>query len=194
MGEASTGDGAGAEPREGFLGLAEEEVALLGQVFAASVADLGIDGRAVFDGLRRGRTLAQALGLPPEVNEVLYARAHGWFAAGRHDRAEALFRALSVLDPRSADAWVGFGICLKLREAWDEAAAALAAAAALRPDWAIPHFHAVELEVRRGRWAEAEAHLDVFDRRAGTGDVPAEIHREAGRLRAIIDLQGERPS
>ncbi len=180
-----------AEARPTLFGLDEAETEMLGALFAEAAASRGLDGAAIFASLREGATLGQALGLPPRLGEALYARAHGWFNAGRHDRAEALFRALCVLDGRDADHWVGYGVCLRMREARQEAGLAFATAAAIRPAWAVPHFHGAAVAIADERWDEARAHLQAFGRHAGTA-VPEAMRGEAARLAAALNLRAGR--
>src|SRR3954465_7505434 len=97
-------------PLAARLGLSERQMALFGDLFAGAMARCGIDGRAIFDNLAKGKPLAEALGVPPGIVQVLYARAYPLFNAGQHGRAEAIFRSLCALDGRGADHWLGFGL------------------------------------------------------------------------------------
>lgn len=170
-----------AEERSGPFGLDEAETELLARVCAEVAEPLGIDGAGLVDGLRRGRTLGAALRLPASLAEALYARAHTWFSAGRHERAEDLFRALCVLDGGGGDYWVGYGVCLRLRGASREAGLAFATAAALRPDWAVAHFHAAGLAMAMENWELGTEHLRAFERCDGP-DTPPDMRQEAARL------------
>lgn len=181
MDPSGPGNSAGRDP----FGLDSAEGDLLSQLFSEAAAPLGIDGAGVYAALRAGRTLGEALGFPADLTDVLYLRAHTWFTAGRPDRAGPLFRALCALDGRCADHWVGHGVCLTLSGAEDEAEIAFATAAALRSDWAVPHFHAAGLAIARGRWEAARAHLGAFRGRQDPG-LPDTMLREAGRLEAAI--------
>lgn len=172
----------------GLFGLAADEADLLAEVFGDMAGRLGLDGRRILDALGRGETLGQALGLPPRLGEVLYGRAHTWFSAGRFDRAETLFRVLTVMDGRQADHWVGYGICLRKRDAAAEAVLAFATAAALRPDWAVPQFHAADLAASQRRWADAADHLAAFAARDSAA-VPEAMRQEANRLRRGLQLR-----
>lgn len=174
----------------GALGLDPTETALLKQMLGELVAPLGIDGGQVVDGLSEGKPLADVLGLPAGLTEVLYARAYNWFTAGRHDRAEALFRILCVLDSSVADFWVGHGICLAERKELTEAVLAFATAAALRPDWAVPHFHAAQLAIAKERWRVARDHLVAFAGRDLSG-LPKVMRHEASRQLEALQLRDE---
>lgn len=167
------------------FGLDPDEGELLSQLLSEVAAPLGLDGARIYAALREGRTLGEALGFPAVLTDVLYLRAHTWFSAGRPERAGPVFRALCALDGRCADHWVGHGVCLTLSGAEDEAEIAFATAAALRPDWAVPHFHAAGLAVSRGRWEAARAHLSTFRARQDQA-LPETMLREAGRLEAAV--------
>jgi tetratricopeptide (TPR) repeat protein len=165
---------------------------LLGEALTGFAAARGVDARALARGLADGASLAQALDFSPSATESLYARAHRWFSLGRPDRAESCFRALCLLDDRRADFWVGFGVCLRLRAAFDEALRAFATAARLRPDWAIPHFHALEAHLRRGEWEHAAIELAKFRARINDGTQPAMI-AEAVRYKTAIEMRTAPP-
>lgn len=172
------------------LGLDDKEVSLLGQLFSEATAQYGINGTRVFSQLTAGANLGQALALSPDIVELIYARAYGWFAQSRADRAEPLFRALCLLDDRCADYWIGYGACLRINNQPETAAKAFKAAAALRPEWAIPHFHALELAVSRKDWDEARNHLTAYEARANT-DTPPDIVAEVGKLRLALQIRQE---
>src|SRR5262249_2743630 len=136
----------------------------------------------------QGESLGRALALPKGLGDLLYARAYRWFSVGRADRAEPLFRALCILDEGTPDYWVGYGVCLRVRGNLEQAALAFETAARMRPDWAVPHFHATELAVHQDRLAAAEQSLASYDRLA-TDDLPEAIRSEIVRLRSAIALR-----
>lgn len=190
--------GAGRATPAVSLGVDDEDVATVGRIFRDITARFGIDGAAVFDRLAAGQNVAQALSMPPAVVEVMYARAHGWFSQGRVDRALTLFRALCLLDERNADYWVGYGVCLRLapgdgadgERQLDSASKAFEMAALLRPDWAVPYFHALELSLFRQRREQAAACLAAYEERA-TPDLPQAIVQEVHRLRIALESRQE---
>ena len=186
-GVAATQDMASAGP-SALFGLDAGESAAFAEAFVALARPLGLDGRQIVDALTRGETLGQALNLPHGVADLLYGRAHGLFGAGRADRAEPLFRALCVIDAPTADHWIGYGLCLRERHADGEAEIAFATAAALRPAWAIPQFHAAQLALARERWSVAAEHLAAFHRNTGP-DVPPAMLREAQRQSRALALR-----
>jgi hypothetical protein len=102
--------------------------------------------------------------------------------------AERLFRALCILNERNANHWVGYGVCLRLRGHLNEAALAFEAAARLKPDWAVPHFHALELAVHRQNWDTATQHLARYDERV-SDEVAEAVRAEAERLRSAVALR-----
>ena len=180
-----------ASPLAQALGFDESDCDLLESLFVESASGLGVEAGSLFARLREGEPVGQALAIPDSAVALLYARAHAMFRAGRPDKAEGLFRALCVLDGWSADHWVGYGVCLRMRSAWDEAAVAFASAARVRPDWAIPRFHALELSVRREDWTGAAAALAAFDQRADNA-APSAILAEVARFRSALALRGAR--
>jgi tetratricopeptide (TPR) repeat protein len=191
MSDAIAADGQDSAPASSplgrMLGLNEEEVGALGAIFAEAARAMGIDGGPIFERLKAGQSLGRALGMPKGTGDLLYARAHRWFSVGRIDKAEPLFRALCILDEGSANHWVGYGVCLRLRGSLNEADLAFQTAAKLRADWAVPHFHALELAVHRGDWERAAQHLALYDERV-TADTADAIKAEAARLRTAIEV------
>jgi tetratricopeptide (TPR) repeat protein len=171
------------------LGINVADLAALRELVIETLSPLGLDGSAVFARLADGGSFGEALGVSAGVIELIYARAHQWFAVGQTERAEALFEALCVLAPASADHWVGYGVCLKARSALQEAAQAFDRAAELRPEWAIPRFHATEVAVLTGAWAAAADALTAFEYRVAA-DVPPAMIREMARVRAAISARG----
>jgi hypothetical protein len=128
--------------------------------------------------------------VPSSVVPLLYARAFHLFNAGQHGRAEAIFRSLCALDGKIVDHWLGFGICLRKRDAFDEAAFAFGIAARLKDRWAVPHFHLLELAMRREAWAAASDELALFEALRDP-TTPALMIAEAKRFRAALALRLE---
>jgi Flp pilus assembly protein TadD len=174
-------------------GLSDAELEICGEFFARATQEAGMDGALVFERLKQGASLADAMSLPPRAIETLYARARQWIAVGRFDKAERLFRALVLLQSESADYWIGYGACLKQAGRRAEAAHAFSAASAIRPDWAIPHFHLLGLAIHAGDWAGARRELAAFDA-AASSDIPAAIVAEAARIRAALATRGDAPA
>lgn len=156
------------------------------------LGEVGVDGRAFFDGLREGKTIGEALGLPREALELIYARAHRWFSIGRPDRAEPLFRALCASETGVADYWVGLGVCLRLREELNGAALCFATAARVRPNWAVPAFHAIELALHQGDVEAAAREIALFDRLANAS-IPARMVEEVEKMRIAVGLRRAPP-
>jgi tetratricopeptide (TPR) repeat protein len=171
------------------LGVEDNELDRLEDFFVEAAAAKGAAARKIFRKLRRGVSLGRALEVPNAAVELLYSRAHRWCAVGRHDRAEPIFLALCVVKGESADFWTGLGICLRARSAWDEALAAFATASRQKPQWAVPHFHALELCVRRGAWVQAAAELAAFEQKTDNATHPS-LTAEAGRYKKALLLRG----
>jgi tetratricopeptide (TPR) repeat protein len=175
------------------LDIDDSDLDLLEEFFLAATAAQGAQsallGRKIFARLRAGASIAQALGVSDGMIEFLYARAHRWMVVGRHEKAEPIFRVLCIIDGESADFWTGFGICLKARAAWDEAVAAFNMASQKRPQWPVPHFHALELSLRREAWTKAAAELAAFDKKADSA-TPAVLRAEVEKYRKALELRG----
>lgn len=169
------------------IGLDDAEVAQLGLLFGELAGSLGLDGTAVFGRLAAGQGIGQALAMPAHVCELIYARAHRWFAVGRIDRAEQLFRALCLLDDETADYQAGLGVCLRAGGHLAQAEGAFLSAARLRPAWAVPYLHLAELAIHQHQRERAASFLAACDSRAGD-DVSPAIPEEAARLRAALDM------
>jgi tetratricopeptide (TPR) repeat protein len=169
------------------FGLDAEDAELMAGLCSGLLQEAGIGGDQFLARLGQGDDLGAALGLPADLTEFLYARAHRWFTVDRADRAEPLFRALCVLDGQIADYWIGLGICLRLRDSLDAAALAFGTAARLRPQWAVPAFHAAELAIRNGDYGGAAGHLARF-RQTADHDIPERMSAEAARMAAALEL------
>jgi Flp pilus assembly protein TadD len=168
-----------------MFGLAPDESEALGRLLHEVAAAKGLDARRLVTELDGGRSIGAALGLPAELGDVLYARAHRWFEAGRPERAEPLFRALCTLDGSVADHWVAHGICLRLLDRVEAAETAFVTAVRLRPDWDVPFLHLAGVLARRGHAEAAEKALDAFEARRGAS-TPETIVEESRRLRSIL--------
>lgn len=171
-----------------LLGLAGTDADLLEQICGDALGAAGVDAGRFFDRLKQGRSLGAALGLPPDITELIYARAHRWFVAGRPDRAEPLFRALCAADGRTADYWIGLGICLRLKGDYAGASLAFSMATDLRPDWAVPAFHAAELALQRRDRRSAEAEIQRF-RRLSDEATPERMKEEVARMEQALGAQ-----
>lgn len=175
-----------ASPIANSLGLNSGDIDLMDSLFCELMAALGIDGSPIFQRLRLGQSIGQALAIPETVIERIYARAHRWFAHGKVDKATALFRALCLLRDEDADFWLGYGVCLRVERQLHKAEKAFESAASLKPDWALPYFHMLELALHQKQWAQARAALLAYDARSDQ-QIPPEITSEIARLRVALE-------
>jgi tetratricopeptide (TPR) repeat protein len=171
------------------LGIDQDDVDLLEGFFVEFADDKSLSGTKIFNALTKGASFGQALGISNNIIELLYARAHRWVAVARYEKAEPIFRALCVIDASSADFWVGLGICLQARSAWDDALAAFTTASAKKRKWEIPHFHALDLCMRRKDWDQAATELAAFERKADNKTSPA-IVAEVNKYKTALQLRG----
>lgn len=175
-----------AENALSAAGLDDSDQAAFEQVFATVASEMGFDGPRVASMLTSGKPLAEALGLPKGTNELIYARAHASFIAGRYSEAERLFRALTMLAGRNFDYWLGYGICLRKREQFDLARDVFAIAAALRPESAAPYFHMLEACFCQGDFPAVHKALRAYEEREGRG-LAQEARAEVGRLKMALE-------
>ncbi|MGV8938747.1 MAG: hypothetical protein ACOH2J_16635 [Allorhizobium sp.] len=181
-----------ADPLAVLFGLEPHETGLLVDMIETSFASRGLDAHRLVEGLRSGKSIGSALGVPPGLADTLYERAHRWFSAGRPERAEPLFRALCTLDGTVADYWIGHGVCLRAAGRLALAEIAFAMAARLRPGWALPYFHLSEVLASQRRLDAARQTLALFyELRDDT--IPAVVVEEAMRLRDVLSLNGRVP-
>ncbi len=173
----------------GSLGLDADDFDLLEELFIEAMAAKNLSGERIFAALNNGASFGKALGISDDTIEFLYARAHRWVAIGQHERAEPIFRALCLIDDSSADFWVGVGLCLRARTAWNEALDAFRTASEKRPQWAIPHFHALDLCVRGKDWEQAAIELAAFEEKSDSATHSA-IVAEVEKFKKALQLQG----
>jgi len=140
-----------------------EVMSPLEAVLSPIAQELDLDGRAIAQGLLSGLTVAQILGLGPEALETIYSAAFVQLSAGRIDRAERLFEALTLLEPHARHYWLGLAICLRAAGDNEGSLTRLDAAEALSPDWAPVHFHRLETLIALHHWDLAKVALEKFD-------------------------------
>lgn len=181
----------GGEPTSpaegGRFGLSAQDTDTLEQVLGTVMTGMGLDGPAIARAMRRGERLVDALNLPPQTVEALYARAHATFIAGQHADAEKLFRTLTLFDGRVVDHWLGLGICMRMRDEMKLAREAFEIASAVAPDSPVPHFHLLEICMVLGDLPAARAARAAIDKREGAGltrEMKLEISRLDGALSA----------
>lgn len=139
-----------------------------------------------------GVPVHEALGLPREAIAELYRRAFAAFNAGHVARAEDLFRALCTLAGDVADHWVGYGVCLRLRDERMLARQAFEVARALRPDWGVPHFHLAELHLVEGDHERAETAIAAAE--ADADNLPERMAGELPRYRFALERRRDAPA
>lgn len=150
--------------------------------------DVDLDVVGVFAGLRQGKPMVEALGLPAETADLLYAQALARFGAGDIATALLLFQALSFLAPGVRDHWLGLGISARALDQLDLARACFETAIALAPQSAAPRFHLCEVLCQQGNWQDAATQAQAF---AAAINAPekASLAPEVKRLTALIELR-----
>lgn len=155
----------------------------------AALAELsngeGLELQAIFGRVAEGESLRSALGLPPQVIDLLYAQAFAAHEAGKLLSAVQMFQALTLLAPRVKDHWLGLAISLRGLDQADVAALALDTALAMAPDDAVVRFHRLDLACHRGDWDGARAELAAFDALPDAARRPV-LAAEVQRLRSLV--------
>lgn len=158
-------------------------------VLQVLVKDIDLDVAEIFSGLRQGKPLIEALGLPEGTVDLLYAQAVARFGAGDTQAALTLFQALSFLQPETRDHWLGLGICGRALDQIAVARIAFETAVALAPETAAPRFHLCEVLCQLGQWREASAQAKAFAQ-AAMAPEKASLASEMKRLVTLIELRG----
>ena len=96
----------------------------------------------------------------PNNPNLLFAFARYWSAKGDREQAKAFYRRTLEIEPRFAEAYVNLAL-LRMEEAqWESAAHLLAAATALRPEDAGPHYLLARARKETGDFAGALTEID----------------------------------
>jgi tetratricopeptide (TPR) repeat protein len=144
------------------LGLTPEATQEIVAVLTEVGDEVGRDYASVFARVAAGQSLLEALELPPQTVDILYAQAFARFNARRVPEAMHLFQSLTLLAPNVKDHWLGLGICLRMVDQYDAARTALDVAHTLAPDCPAVLFHRTELACQQHDWARAAADVARF--------------------------------
>jgi len=156
-------DRAAAPDRAQSLGLTPEATQDILAVLTEVGDEAGRDYASIFAQVAAGQTLLQALDLPPQTVDVLYAQAFARFNARRVPEAMHLFQSLTLLAPNVKDHWLGLGICLRMVDQYDAARTALDVAHTLAPECPAVVFHRTELACQQQDWVRAAADVARFE-------------------------------
>ncbi|MCL3883295.1 tetratricopeptide repeat protein [Marivita sp. GX14005] len=173
------------------LAAAEDQGALLRHCLAELVPDAG-PLAPVLAGLAEGRDIADTLGLPPGVADLLYAQGYARLDAGQARRAAVLFQSCCVLDPGGAAVWLGLGVALIEAGAFDLAGAALDTAISLDPGSGAAQGHLARARLAMGDRDGAARAVRAFratPRDAGHMALAPLVERIAGSL-GMAELAG----
>lgn len=172
-----------------LTGLSPAELDACEAVLATMVQDLDLDVAGIFGALRKGLTMTEALGLPEQTPDLIYAQAVARFGAGDHTAALSLFQALSFLAPGVRDHWLGLGISARALDQLDLARLAFQTAATIAPETAAPRFHLCEVLCQQGDWPGAAREAEAFEA-AAMAPEKASLAADLKRLSALIELRG----
>lgn len=160
-------------------GLSPAEKDAMRQALAELAGQTGFAFDRVFDALAEGQSLLEALHLPKEITDLLYAMAFARFNAGDVATAQSLFLALTLMAPDRRDHWLGLGICLRRLEEYETAQSAFLKAEEITRDDPAVLFHLTELMCKLRNWSAAQAYLKRF----------VALPETAARLRLIPEMR-----
>lgn len=83
--------------------------------------------------------------------KIIHALALTLYRKGDLEEAKPIFQRLVSLKPFEADYWQGLAFCAQAEEGYEEAIKAWTAAALLRDESPLPHFHLVECYLALGK-------------------------------------------
>lgn len=157
----------------------------------AELVDIGDEAErgyaAVFERVSAGSSLLEALDLPPQTVDVLYAQAFARFEAHRIAEAIHLFHALTLLAPKVKDHWLGLGISMRTADQFDAARVALDIAFTLAPDCPAVLLQRTELGCLQQDWSSVYAEIDRFEALSESAlkdRLAPEFHRYAELVRS----------
>ena len=125
-------------------GFSPESIQEIVSVLSEVGTESGRDYAALFERVVGGQNLLEAMDLPPQTVDVLYAQAFARFDAQRIPEAMQLFQALTLLAPKVKDHWLGLAICLRMADQFEAARLPLDVAFSLAPDCPAVVFHRLE--------------------------------------------------
>jgi len=143
-----------------------------------------LDMQAATQAVMAGQSLTEYLGLPEEVNRVLYAAAVNHYEATRYQEAIAMLMKLTPLDPRNPDAWALLGNCMMKEARFPEALEAWSLALYLKPSFAAAQQVARTALALKDRVTAAIAMMAM--RKHGTTREHTVAYLELGQ--AMLDL------
>jgi tetratricopeptide (TPR) repeat protein len=172
-----------------LAGLNPAELDACEAVLKVLLRDMDLDAAGIFSALRQGKSLVEALDLPEQTIDLLYAQAFARFGAGDYSAALTLFQALSFLAPSVRDHWLGLGISARASDQLSLARVAFETAVAIAPQSAAPRFHLCEVLCQQGEWARARTQTEAFAQ-ANMAPEKASLGGEMKRLSTLIELRG----
>lgn len=168
-----------------LFNLDKQQLLLLDELFEIAKEDIGFDAGKIFQDVENGAPFSKALGLPEDAVDLLYSQAFARFNSGQPEQAERLFRALCLIDGRTIDHWLGYGICLRIGNKTNDAQIAFVTARQLQPESPLPLFHLLELFVFTKSWSQADQCLRALDGNSGT--LTDQIAGEIDRYRIVVE-------
>lgn len=136
---------------------------------------------------RRGVKPKDALGMPPEKIEALYAEAYQYFNNGQIEKAQNLFVALCGLDGDDPRFVLGQGACFHQVKEYEKAQGCYMGAAMMDPSNPVPLFHAVDCAEKMGDLPSASIYLQLcIDRAKAKGNMEDLVKKAELMLESIF--------
>ncbi len=178
-----------AELQSGMLrGLNTQELDACQKLLQQISPDLDVDVAEIFDRVRAGKSLVQAMNLPDQTVDLLYAQALARFNAGDSHTAIPLFNALTLLAPQVRDHWLGLGICSRVLNKLPIAKLTFETAINISPQTAAPRFHLCEVLCQMKEWDGAKEQAAAFAQLPETPEKKS-LSSEMKRLQTVIEVQ-----
>jgi hypothetical protein len=169
-----------------MMGLSKDELVIFKEAVLEYSALSGLPGEAIFSGLMEGKPVHETLGLNDQAIETLYGLAYQHLSAGHLQKAERLFGVLTLLKPTVRHYWLGLAMVARASKKPNMMMDALAIVEKLSPDWAILHYHLLEIHCEEKDWTKAKRDLAAF-KKANQDGVSTYMQRQIDRYSLALE-------
>lgn len=123
--------------------------------------------------------LTEAMGISPEVQEVLYAYAHRLYESGKYTQAFNAFSLLAIIDSTNPTYFFGMGACQHLLKNYKDALFSYKTSFYLDVTNPLPLYHASDCCIHLNMFEEAIIFLGMVIVQAGEDEKYASIKERA---------------
>ncbi|MCB1213599.1 MAG: SycD/LcrH family type III secretion system chaperone [Chlamydiia bacterium] len=99
---------------------------------------------------KQGMSPKDAMGMPKEVLEGIYAHAYHLYNTGKYGDSSLIFRLLMLLDPFDTRFYLGMAACSQMQEDYSAALVMYSMSEMIDPTNPTPHFHAGDCALHVG--------------------------------------------